>query len=157
MVDYGVWLSSHLNMKKSIISCGICARESQHHVWESIFLVWMKYLPSTRYRRVLLENNFKVSLMFVSRIFKKWRWSFKKPSYEQLNKYTQENILYYATYQHCIKEIPWYRLKFADESHFNSKGICSICFKLINARFEKRQGPISKEFLISDPKCSPNR
>jgi len=75
------------------------------------------------YHRELSEHNFEVSLMFISRVFKQWQWSFKKPSFEQLNKYTQENILYYATYQHCIKEIPWMHLKFADESHFNSKDL----------------------------------
>jgi hypothetical protein len=60
--------------------------------------------------------------MWVSRTFKSWHWSFKKASYQQLQKYTQANIEYYGIFLASINEIPWKHLKFADEGHFKSRG-----------------------------------
>jgi len=65
-----------------------------------------------------------VSDMWVSRVFKRWRWSFKKASYQQLQKYTNENIEYYKTFLEALQDIPWIKLKFADEGHFKSKSEC---------------------------------
>ena len=71
---------------------------------------------------MLEENDYYLNLLYLSGLFKQWHWSFRHASYEQLNKYTEENVKYYQTYQEAIKDIPWYCLKFADESHFKSKG-----------------------------------
>ena len=51
-----------------------------------------------------------------------WRWSFKRASYEQLGKFSAANIEYYGTFLLAIQEIPYAKLKFADEGHFRSKG-----------------------------------
>ena len=59
---------------------------------------------------------------WLSALFKKWRWSFKKPDVRRIQKYSEENIAYYATYLYCIQDIPWNKLKFCDESHFDSRG-----------------------------------
>jgi len=61
--------------------------------------------------------------MYVSRIFKSWRWSYRIPERKQLLKYTKANILYYGTYITSIYNIPWERLKFVDEAHFISKDL----------------------------------
>ena len=89
---------------------------------------------------MLLENGYNVNLMFISRAFKKWRWSFKRPSFEQLHKYTRDNVLYYAVYQQQVKAIPWRHLKFADESHFSSRG---SLLESSHPRFETKQDIIA--------------
>jgi len=61
--------------------------------------------------------------MYVSRLFKKWRWSYKTPERKQILKYTKENISYYGTYITTAYCIPWDRLKFMDEGHFVSKDL----------------------------------
>ena len=71
---------------------------------------------------MLLQNGISVSRMFIERTFKNWGWSFKKASVEQLQKYSHQNIEYYGIFLDAIQEIPWIRLKFADEGHFKSKG-----------------------------------
>jgi hypothetical protein len=35
-----------------------------------------------------------------------------------LQKYTDENVLYYYKYINVAYELPWSKVKFADESHF---------------------------------------
>lgn len=47
----------------------------------------------------------------------------KKAQYVQLQKYTKSNMDYYKLYLQQIIDIPWKYLKFADESHFVSKGM----------------------------------
>lgn len=58
---------------------------------------------------------------FVLRIFKNWRWSWKKPAVQHVQKYTRENIAYYARWVILIPHIPFAQLKFCDESHFVSR------------------------------------
>jgi len=64
-----------------------------------------------------------INRMYVSRLFKKWRWSYKTPERKQILKYTKENISYYGTYITTAYCIPWDRLKFMDEGHFVSKDL----------------------------------
>ena len=54
--------------------------------------------------------------------FSSWCWSFKKPSFKQINKYNPKNIDYYGRYMAWISKLPWIKLKFLDESSFVSKG-----------------------------------
>ena len=50
-------------------------------------------------------------------------WSFKKPDIKQIQKYIQENISYYFTYLEGIADIPWIKLHFLDECHFDLKDL----------------------------------
>lgn len=59
----------------------------------------------------------------IRRIFKTWRWSWKKPSYQQLNKYTPSNIAYYNIFLTAILGSDPFHTKFCDESHFISKDL----------------------------------
>jgi len=71
-----------------------------------------------KYRRKVKKSGFDVSRSYLCRLFKKWRWSFKRPSVKQIAKYTRNNILYYGDFLSGIKNIPWGKLKYLDECHF---------------------------------------
>lgn len=58
---------------------------------------------------------------FILRIFKNWRWSWKKPAVQHVQKYTPENIAYYSRWVILVPQIPFAQLKFCDESHFVSR------------------------------------
>jgi len=66
----------------------------------------------------LSENGINVNRMFISRILRSWRWSWKIPVRFHLYKYTKDNIDRYMHWVHWIQDIPWDRLKFLDEAHF---------------------------------------
>ena len=67
--------------------------------------------------------GYKVSASYVARIFQKWRWSWKKPEYKQLNKCTHKNIQYYISYLRWLhSKSTWDNIKFLDEVHFVPKG-----------------------------------
>jgi len=70
--------------------------------------------------------GFKISKMYVSRLFKSWRWSFKKPERKQILKYTKANLLYYGSYITSVNDINWNKLKFLDEAHFVSKDLHKV-------------------------------
>ena len=69
---------------------------------------------------LLAEDGYQVNRMFVSRIFRKWRWSFKKPSIKQIHKYKPENMIYYVQFVHWVETIPWKSFKYFDETHCKS-------------------------------------
>ena len=78
-------------------------------------LLWIHctdYPQSTlqEYCEAVLEYGFEVNRMYLSRIFRKWRWSFKKPTIKQIHKYRIDNIHYYGTFLTSITQIPWVRL-----------------------------------------------
>jgi len=50
-----------------------------------------------------------------------WRWSYKKPLFFQPMKFTLINQARFVIYNCIIDTIPWDRLAFADEEHFNFK------------------------------------
>lgn len=60
--------------------------------------------------------------MFFSRLFKSWRWSFKRPQAKQTHKYSIPNIIHYVEFLLFARTVPWEKLKFLDEAHFISKG-----------------------------------
>jgi len=60
----------------------------------------------------------EVSKSTTKRLLKSWNWTWKVPTYVQLNKYTESNLTYYGYYLLFLKRIDSSRLKFVDESHF---------------------------------------
>jgi hypothetical protein len=64
---------------------------------------------------ILFKRNFALQL------FKNWRWSWKKPAMQRVQKYTGENITYYTHWVILVPHIPLTQLKFCDESHFVSR------------------------------------
>ncbi len=52
-----------------------------------------------------------------------WKWSWKKPAYKQLLKYTPENLRRYQDYVNWIAEQDLTKLKFMDEVHFVAEGM----------------------------------
>lgn len=80
------------------------------------------------------KHKLKVSHSTLSKLFRSWRWSWKKPEFKQLHKYTPKNIEYYATYLTSIREIPLHKLKFADECHLVSRQLFQ----------QKALGPVGK-------------
>lgn len=62
-----------------------------------------------------------INASFLGCIFRNWRWSWRKPTIQQLKKFTPDNITYYARWITLIPLIPLERIKFCDESHFVSQ------------------------------------
>jgi len=71
--------------------------------------------------RHVQELGYDCEREFIRRIFKAWRWSWKKPAYKQIQKYTPENIERYNAYGAWILEQDLKKIKFMDEVHFVSK------------------------------------
>lgn len=69
----------------------------------------------------MVSSGAKISSSYVARIFRNWRWSWKKPSTQQIQKFTTENIEYYSQWVVLIPTLPFHRLKFCDEAHFVSR------------------------------------
>jgi hypothetical protein len=63
-----------------------------------------------------------VSRSWLSRMFRRWRWSFKKISHKHIRKFTPQNIQYYGLYLINIRTIPMHNIKYIDESSFDSRG-----------------------------------
>jgi len=71
----------------------------------------------------LAQIGIKCSIEYVRQIFKSWGWSWKKPSYKQIQKYTQKNLARYQAYTQWIAAQDLSKLKFMDEVHFVSKNV----------------------------------
>jgi len=52
-----------------------------------------------------------------------WGWTQKKKQRKQINKFKIPNLTYYSVFLHEVKKIPFSKLKFIDESRFNSRDI----------------------------------
>ncbi len=89
------------------------------------------------FRQALVAQNplWRLSNSQLSVIFRRWKWSFKKPHRYQYLKYTRENINYYITYIHAVAGIPWVRMKFLDEGHFASRGTPAVTSLFIKLSF----------------------
>ena len=51
--------------------------------------------PTTKlagYVNKVQEKGYPVSITFIHWIFKEWRWSWKRPSFKQLQKYTPAHL-----------------------------------------------------------------
>lgn len=68
----------------------------------------------------LLQNGFDLSTTYISRVLHAWGWSFKVPTRVNVRKFTETNVEYYFNYFAWAKHQPIAKLKFCDESHFNS-------------------------------------
>lgn len=69
----------------------------------------------------LARYNFVYSRTWVSRLLKKWRWSFKIPGVTQAQKYSIANLEYYAEFCHWLNEVDLTKVKFMDEVHFDAR------------------------------------
>lgn len=83
----------------------------------------------------LAGHEIHVSLMFISRLVKRWGFSFKKPSVININKFTSKNIEYYSAYITWVQTKPLNCLKFMDESSFNARRTFLSTFVLILLTF----------------------
>lgn len=68
----------------------------------------------------------RCSHSWLSRMLKRWRWSFKNVNPRHILKFTPRNIIYYGHYLIRIRNIPPTRIKFMDEASFSSRGTQSI-------------------------------
>jgi hypothetical protein len=68
----------------------------------------------------------RVGTRWLRRKLKRWGMTWKKTEHIQINKFTTQNILYYAVYVTSILDFPVNRLKYADESHFESRGTARL-------------------------------
>jgi len=62
-----------------------------------------------------------VQSSFVYHTLRRWRWSLKRPTRRQLQKYSQGNLLRYVRYVVGIFQIPIEKIKYLDEAHFVSR------------------------------------
>ncbi len=75
-------------------------------------------------RMLLLDRlGVRVSRAWLSRMFRRWRWSFKKLNHKHVDKYTPRNIAYYGQYLAYIRTVPMNRIKYMDEASFSSRGM----------------------------------
>ena len=89
------------------------------------YILWLSVLcdPTQHisdYLIILKNQGIECSSWVVRKVFQEWRWSWKKPCYKQLNKFTSSNIEYYRTFQLWISFQDKRKLKFMDEVHFMS-------------------------------------
>jgi len=73
------------------------------------------------HQKFLADQNYNVQPQFIDRIFKRWKWTWKRPIRRQIEKYSISNIRRYFEYLYGVHNIPLERLKFLDEAHFVSK------------------------------------
>jgi len=67
--------------------------------------------------------NVDINNQYVSRIFKRWGWSWKIIDIRKIEKYTPKNIFKYYIHALCMSSLPLSKLKFLDESGFQLKDI----------------------------------
>lgn len=70
----------------------------------------------------LCQRGYPYSRSAISRLLKKWRWSFKIPTVFQRMKYTDVNTRYYNDYLRWYLDTDPVRIKFVDEVHFDRRG-----------------------------------
>ena len=89
--------------------------------------------------KTLKLGGISTNKTWLIRKFSSW-WSFKKPNYKQINKYTSTNIEYYGRFIVWISDIPWIHLKFLDESSFAScDNTMKISFNIIFQIFKEQK------------------
>jgi len=92
------------------------------HIW-----LFIQQRPDSSLREIQNEvaerfpDHPTPSLAWLSRLFKRWCWSFKVPDRRaQLNKFTIENIHRYVHFVAAIHSIDPLRMKFIDEANYSS-------------------------------------
>lgn len=96
----------------------------QDRIWE---IVWsfIKNVPQAKLEDIqefLKGQRYYLSRMSISRLLKKWRWSFKIPCVRQVHKYTYSNIDYYMQFCIWLSCVDLRKVKTVDEVHFDRKG-----------------------------------
>ena len=71
----------------------------------------------------LIHYDFFVHESFVASIFKQWHWIQKRPTHQQIQKYSITNIQWYWQHITGILTVPYKKLKYLDEAHFVSKDL----------------------------------
>jgi transposase len=86
-------------------------------------------------KKIFTLRGQRVSKAWLSKLFKRWKWSLKKPDWKQIQKYTPENIDYYLNFVLWIQTLPsWTNIKTFDEAHFRSRDM----------RKKRGRGPVGK-------------
>jgi len=109
------------------------------------FLDLVKENPTVNVSHIrdMFSNTFNrpISETTTKRVLKHWGWTWKVPTFVQINKYSQDNMIYYAAYVEFLKRVDHRRLKFVDESHFVPKNLRSR--KVIGMRNQRVWVPVS--------------
>lgn len=71
-------------------------------------------------------HDFFLSVYAVYMLTLTFYFSWKVPETKQINKYTLENMQYYVTFLNWLQTADPSRLKFLDESHFQTKGMSNF-------------------------------
>ena len=74
-------------------------------------------------RNINNSSPHSLLIFLIRKIFQNWRWSWKKTDPKQPQKYTLRNLTYTIEFALWVRTVPLTKLKFLDESHFNSSGI----------------------------------
>jgi len=78
-------------------------------------------LPSRAYASILTGRGFGVDARWVSRTLNRMGFTSKRVKYRNIAKFSLANAIYTAQYITGVLAICWYRLKFVDESRFDSR------------------------------------
>jgi hypothetical protein len=114
-------------------------------VFQSVLITELRIDPlrtQQQLARSLETYGFAVSKGFVQRACKRIGFSSKGVSHKHENKFSIENVLYYADFLTLIRTVPWITLKFSDEASFESRSASElsqllshlVCAGLIKAR-----------------------
>ncbi|KAM9972873.1 hypothetical protein ACTFIR_012243 [Dictyostelium discoideum] len=71
---------------------------------------------SNRLRELL---NIDVNTMYISRLFKKWGYSYRYPTFTEKLKYTPENITHMRDFVRMVAHLNPLKVKFVDEAHYS--------------------------------------
>ena len=98
---------------------------AQHTLAEAVLLnVCQKnphMTPEQLSKELLAYGISKVNVSWIKRVFREWQYSHKRFYYVQIHKMTQKNILRYIDHIFGIVEIDPEKLKYLDESRFETK------------------------------------
>jgi hypothetical protein len=94
---------------------------------EMFLLAAIRWDPLRTYEQFATDLSeqlqFVVEPKWIERHLEKMGFSLKQAQHKHVAKFTSANILYYGQYTTAVCLLPRFRLKFADESHFNSLGM----------------------------------
>jgi len=68
------------------------------------------------------KNGIELNDTWVSRAFRRMRFTQKVINHKQKHKYTDDNVAYFVEFVQALREEDKRKIKYCDESHFNSRG-----------------------------------
>ncbi len=88
--------------------------------------------------------GFDCSREYIRKIFVRWRWSWKVPEYQQIDKYTLTNQRYYVNYLSWLYSFRgnWRNIKFTDEVSFENRGNINPVLSLTSSLSLEKMGVI---------------